>query len=103
MPRVAARNPLGAHPASLEEAVALDRLLCVARAGGLVAAAGGQPEEEGSVEMYRADSESLQFIPVLSVASTPAAPMSRVSIWSSSACETSTDGGRATSRMSHPG
>src|SRR5689334_13930736 len=39
MPGVASGDPLGTHPAAAEQAVLLDRLLGVARAGRLVAAA----------------------------------------------------------------
>ena len=102
---MAARDPLGAHPAALEQAVAFDRLFGVARAGRLVAAARGQPEERRSVEMNCADSESLQFVPVVAVVSSarrPADVISRVSTSVSSACVACAAGGLVTSRMSHP-
>ena len=50
IPRVAARDPLRAHPAALEQAVLLDRLLRVARAGRLEPATRGQPGEDDPVE-----------------------------------------------------
>ena len=48
VPRVAAGDPPGAHPGAPEEAVLLDRLLGVARAGRLVAAARRAATRTGS-------------------------------------------------------
>ena len=56
---MATGDALGADPAALEEAVLLDRLLRVARAGGLVAAAGGQPREHDPVEPDQPDPDRL--------------------------------------------
>ena len=58
-PGVAAGDPSGAHPAALEEAVLLDGLLRVARAGRLVAAARRQPREHDPVELDQPDPDAL--------------------------------------------
>ena len=54
------------------------------------------------VEMYRPDSESLQFVPLFR-ANNPAAVMRPVSAASSSVCVTVAAVALATRRMSHPG
>src|SRR6476646_2860412 len=46
MQRMAARDAPGSHPRATEQSVALDRLVGVARAGGLVATAGWHPGGE---------------------------------------------------------
>src|SRR5215204_5397138 len=99
---MATGNSLGTHPAPLEEAVAVDRLLGVARAAGLVPARRGKPEEDRPVQMYCPDSESLQFVPLFR-ANNPAVVMRPVSAASSSACVAVAAEALATRRMSHPG
>src|SRR5439155_10415564 len=54
-PGMAAGDPPDAHPAALQSSVFLDRLLRVARATRLIAAAGGQPREQDPAEPDESD------------------------------------------------
>src|SRR5258706_7982435 len=74
---VAAGDPAGAHDAAPEEPVAFDRLLGVAGAGRLVAAAGRQPGERKAIGMDQRDPEPLHESPP---ATTPPRVSSRRSV-----------------------
>src|SRR5438552_3010985 len=59
MAGMAASDPTHPHPAPAEQAVAIDRLFRITRAGRLVAAARRQPAEEDSVEPDGTDPDHL--------------------------------------------
>src|ERR1700690_809748 len=101
MPGMTAGDPLGAHQAALEQAVALDRLLGVVRAGGLVAAARREPREHDSVDLDQSDSDP--FHAVLCPSRTPPRRRSLATTSASSSWLASTSAGRAMIRTSQPG
>src|SRR5262249_60108478 len=63
VPRTAARDALRAHPAPPEQPVLLDRLLGVARAARVVAAARRRPGENDPVEPDQSDTDGLHDPP----------------------------------------
>ena len=99
---VAARDPLGTHPASLEQPVALDGLLGVSRAAGLVSTRRGAQANSDAIHVDQADTEPLHPS-VLSSCSAPPFRRRRSNVAARSAWLAVVLAPRATSRMSKPG
>jgi len=96
-----APDPADAHPAPLQQPVAFDRLLRVARAGRLVATARRQPAEHDPVEPDEPDPD--RFHVAVGPPSTPPRWRSRRSAPTNVSWSVSRIAGRAMMRTSQPG
>src|SRR5215210_4882447 len=101
VPGMASSDPSRAHPAALEEAVPLDRLLGIARAGRLEPARRGKESEHDAVEPDEPDPDALHV--AVGPPSTPPRPSSRRNAPTSASWPASTTAGRAMMRTSQPG